>query len=562
MHSLHDTAEVLIIGAGPVGLGMAFQLGRAGVRTLVIERRDSLSRHPKALGIHARTMEIFRQWGVADAIRAAGGGINTVSISWKTRFAGIDLGELEVGADPAERELFDTYSPEPFCGCGQDVYEPILAQAACAHSSVTLRLGTEAIALRQDDRSATVTVRDATGATKDIRAEYVLAADGVRSPARDWLGITETLSPAFGRSINVRFRAALDPYRSGRRYLLLWVINAETQGAFVWQGRGDEWTYNFEAAPDKTVSYYDDARCAEMVRAAIGVADLPMTIHSVVNWRHEQAVADRWRAGRVFIAGDAAHRFPPHGGFGMNSGVQDSVNLAWKLVAALRWRAGDALLDTYERERRPVAQFNAEQCIVNTRRMAETGWLLPDPSALAAIEKAEGAELRAGIAAAIPRQREQFFSHGQQFGSIYDSSALIDDGTQPPPFSVAEYRPTAYPGARAPHVWLQDDGQRSLSTIDLYDGGFVLFAGARGEAWRTATEHAARELRVPIRAHVIGGSELQERAGQSRWAQQAGIDESGAILVRPDGHVAIRCPTLPQVPERMLIDALQRILSR
>lgn len=562
MQSSPDTTEVLVIGAGPVGLGSAFQLGRAGIRTLVIERRDTLSRHPKALGIHARTMEIFRQWGVADEIRAAGGGINTVSIGWKTRFAGIDLGELEVGADPAEREQFDAYSPEPFCGCGQDVYEPILAHALSKHPSVTLQLGTEVVAIRQDERAAIVTVSDATGTTKEIRADYVVAADGVRSPARDWVGITETISPAFGRSINVRFRAALEPYRTGRRYLLLWVINAETQGAFVWQGRGDEWTYNFEAAPDQPVEYYDEARCTDMVRAAIGVADLPIHIHSIVNWRHEQAVADRWRAGRVFIAGDAAHRFPPHGGFGMNSGVQDSVNLAWKLVAALRWRAGDALLDTYEQERRPVAQFNAEQCIINTRRMAETGWLLPDPAALAAIERPEGAELRAGISAAIPRQREQFFSHGQQFGSICESSALIDDGTPMPAPSVAEYRPTARPGARAPHVWLLDKAKRELSTIDLYDGGFVLFTGAGGQGWLAATEQAARELRVPIRVHAIDGDELRVRPGQSGWTQQAEIDDSGAVLVRPDGQVAMRSRSLPQAPERVLIDALHRILSR
>ena len=561
MQTLSEAVEVLIIGAGPVGLAAAIELGRAGVRTLVIERRDTLSRHPKALGIHARTMEIFRQWGVADEIRAAGGGIDTVSISWKTRFAGIELGELEVGADPIEREQFAAYSPEPFCGCGQDVYEPILARAACAHPSVNLQLGIEATALRQDSKGASVTVRAADGNTKEIRADYVLAADGVRSPSRDWLGVTETVEPAFGRSINVRFRAPLEPYRS-RRHLLLWVINAETQGAFVWQGRGDEWTYNFEAAPDRAIEYYDEARCAEILRAAIGVAHISIAIHSIVNWRHEQAVADRWRVGRVFIAGDAAHRFPPHGGFGMNSGVQDSVNLAWKLTAALRWGAGDALLDTYEIERRPVAQFNAEQCIVNTRRMAETGWLLPDPIALAAIERPEGAQLRAGISAAIPRQREQFFSHGQQFGSIYESSAVLDDGAQPPIFSVADYRPTAHPGARAPHVWLVNAAQRRLSSLDLYDGAFVLLAGPHGAVWRTAAATLAHELRAPIRAHLLGGDELSECAGEPRWTQLAGIGESGAVLIRPDGHVAMRSRVSPKVPERVLTDALTRILSR
>jgi 2-polyprenyl-6-methoxyphenol hydroxylase-like FAD-dependent oxidoreductase len=534
--------EVLVVGGGPVGLSCGLQLARAGVRTLLVERRPTLSQHPKAVGIHARTMEVFRGWGVADAIRTAGvPAERALGFGWLTRMTGFELGAIML-ADDVERLMeFAQQCPEAPCFSSQTAVEPILLDAAQAHPSFEARFAAEATAVEQDDDGVVVTVRG-----QPVRARYVIAAEGVRSRLRELCGITETAGAPYGASINVYFRAPeISRYTKGRPFLLWWIVNRDTQGAFWPTGPDDRWIYNFSAAPGKE---YREELCADLVRKAVGADDLDVDILSVLRWEHEQAVADRWRAGRVFLAGDSAHRFPPHGGFGMNSGIQDSTNLAWKLVAVLRWGAADELLDTYEAERKPVAEFNAEQCELNTKKMAETGWLMPDPAELAAVEEPEGAALRQRIAEAVPKQREQFFSQGQQFGYLYESAAVVPDGRPPERSTVAEYRETAAPGARAPHLWLEE-GERS--TIDLLDGGFVLLAGRAGAEWLDGARDLSIELGVPITTQVV------DTAGAERY----GIEDDGAVLVRPDGHVGFRARSSADAPLDELGRALDRILG-
>lgn len=572
--SCDEIVEVLVIGAGPVGLATAVQLGRYGIDTRVVERRSSLSRHPKAGGIHARTMEILRQWGISDAIRVAGRGdanpndqkpASTMGFGWMTRLNGIELGAIDMGSEH-DRRLFSSQSPEASCGCGQDLYEPILYREANRHPSVSVQFGTLALLEGQDDSGVDVTLRDpATGRDiSRIRAKYVVACDGVRSPTRQALGIGEDGEPAFGDSINVRFRADLETHRRDRRYGLFWVVNGDTQGALAWRRRGNEWTYNFEAKPGEDPQSYTDERCVELIRLAVGDPEVKVEIQSILHWRHDQAVTQQWREGRVFLAGDSAHRFPPHGGFGMNSGVQDSANLVWKLWLVLRGKAGNSLLDTYEEERKPVAEFNGRQALVNTRRMEQTGWLLNDTEFLASIEEdnARGRALRNRIGAAIPAQKEQFYSQGQQFGTIYQSGAVVADGRRPEVSSVRDYVPSGQPGGRAPHLWLQGrDGQR-ISTIDLFYRNFVAMLAPDGERWRAEVMTVADLFGVPVDVvRLAPDGDLAVEPGQTQFTDLYGIGSDGLVLVRPDGHVLLRLSHHPEEPTEFLTRSLGGVLG-
>ncbi len=554
--------EVLIIGGGPVGLVSAIQLGRAGIKTVLLERRATFSVHAKAAGIQARTMEIYRQLGLANIVRKNSADWNGIfTVGWMTRLKGIELGKITVGGTQAETDLFHSWSPETMAFCSQDIYEPLFAAAIKEYPSVELRLAAEASTITQDKDGVSVGYTSREHGNGTVRAQYVIGADGTRSPTRHCLGIGEDALPSFGNSINVVFEADMEAYRAGREYGLFWIVNGDIQGAFGYRKRGNMWFFGFEAAEGEDPAIYTPERCIDVVRAAAGVPDLAVRVISILHWQHDQSVTKQWRGGRVFLAGDAAHRFPPHGGFGMNSGIHDSQNIVWKLVARLRWKAGGRLLDTYEAERKPVAQRNGDQCVLNTKRMAETGWLLKNASALAAIESPEGEPIREKISSAIPKQREQFFSQGQQFGQLYDSSALVDDGTPVEESTVSTYRPTGHPGARAPHFWLIDAQGKDYSTIDLYDGGFILLAASAGEGWVAAAAQIADAMAVPLHAFHIGSPGYSQRPSGTPWESLVGVSANGALLIRPDGYVGARWTTLPDDARGVLGAALAQILD-
>jgi len=277
---------------------------------------------------------------------------------------------------------------------------------------------------------------------------------------------------------------------------------------------------------------------------------------------YDQAVTARWRSGRVLVCGDAAHRFPPHGGYGMNSGVQDAENLAWKLRVVLRGAATAGLLDSYEPERKPVAEFNGERALINTQALQETLWLADDPAALATAERLhDGADIRQGTSVAVARQRDHFFTEGQQLGFVYESAAVVDDGTPAEQSTVSTYHATGHPGARAPHLWLADRDGAQCSTVDLCTDRFVLLAGPGGGPWLAAAQAAGDRLGVAISGHVIGtGCDLHEVSGS--WTDLYGVSATGAVLVRPDGHVAARFAALPADATAAVIDALGRVLHR
>jgi 2-polyprenyl-6-methoxyphenol hydroxylase-like FAD-dependent oxidoreductase len=556
---MSDNPEVLIIGAGPVGLSAALALGRAGIRCLVLERRSEFSRYPKANGVHARTMEIFREWGVVKPIRDLTAGMpDEVTIGWMTRLNGIEIGQMSVSDADDTARLFDQQSPERMSVVGQHMFEPILARAAEDMDSVTIGLGCEVVDLTSGEDSVTVAYTDQTGVRRTVVAQYVIGADGLRSIARRTLGIGEHGQESLGTAINVQFDADLDQFLGGRFIPIIWIINADTQGAFIRDG-ATRWRYNFEIAPGADPEAVTQDECEKQVAAAIG-AVVPIEVHHIWSWSHDLSVTDRWREGRVFLAGDAAHHFPPHGGFGLNSGVQDAQNLAWKLAAKLRWNAGDGLLASYEDERLPVAEFNGEQMMHNTRQMEKTGFMMQDKNFLAMLETDEGEPARRAIADGIPAQRAMLASHGQQFGYQYQSDAMVPDGTQIVESSVAEYRPSARPGARVPHSWVQSHGE-VISTIDSYDGGFILLTGPDNAGWVTAAQQVRAELAVPVRVFGLGTDLLPVDEHIDDLLRRYGLDPSGAVLVRPDGFVGFRSINAADDEQKSLTSALREILD-
>jgi hypothetical protein len=397
---------------------------------------------------------------------------------------------------------------------------------------VSLAFGAEATGLAVVDGRADVEITHAaSGDTTTVTSRYVVAADGMHSPMRAMLNVTETSTGAFGHSVSVYFRADLSRCRKARPFALTWTIDRGAEGTLgIAAADASEWTFTFAADPSDD---FEDADLQERVRAAIGDSGVDIEVLDVLRWDYEQAVTDQWRVGPVFFCGDAAHRFPPHGGFGMNSGVQDAENLTWKLAAVLRWGAADALLDTYQSERKPVAVYNGQRALINTQRLADANW------------DAEHA------AASLEDQHEHFLSIGQQMGTVYESAAILDDGTEAEASTVTNYVETGAPGARAPHVTVEDDGGRRFSTIDACASTFLLLTGARAVHPKDST--------VPL-AVVDAGPGGSHRSVDRPWHAVYGVGPEGAVLIRPDGHVAARFPGA--VPADAIAQTFDAILGR
>ncbi len=525
--------DVLIAGAGPVGLTASILLSRLGVSSVLVERHPSTSIHPKARGINARTMEIFRQCGVEDAVRAAGlSPERSRFIVWARSLAGE---ELERRVPWRSQPVALRISPVARCLCAQDDLEPVLRRHAEAHGAGALRFDTELAGFEQDTRHVTATLRGIEGDTR-VRARYLIGADGARGRVREALGIALLGAPALYRSINVLLHADLTPWVADRPAALYFIEQPGLKATFLTINGVNRWGFLVNNLPVDDADDYPPERCAALVRQAAGVPDLPVEILGAVPWVAEARVAERYRGGRVFLAGDAAHHMPPTGGFGLNTGVQDVHNLAWKLAAVLRGWAGPALLDSYEDERLPYGRAITEQSLINARSLGRgSGAQAPAPSA--------------------PLARPEYLNElGMIFGASYESASVVADGTPPPKVDnpVTDYANVARPGSRAPHAWLDGAGERR-STLDLFGERFVLLAGTAGAAWRDAARAAARALAAPLDAPTLESGE---------WTEAYGIEADGAVLVRPDGHVAWRSASGTPDPAATLGRALRQVLAK
>ncbi|HEY0364119.1 MAG TPA: FAD-dependent monooxygenase, partial [Solirubrobacteraceae bacterium] len=375
-----EEIPVLIVGGSLVGLTTAMLLGHHGVPSLSVERHAGTAIHPRAGHFQLRTMEVIRQMGLEERVRAK-------SLETYSPTGGIIAVESLAGRELATyvRELnegVEGFSPTVRVFINQDALEPLLRERAL-EVGATVANRTEAVALDQDDDGATVTLRDLdSGDDRQVRARYVVAADGNRSPMRARLGIGMRGHAELSRSITIYFRADCAELLRDRNQGVIYVHNPELRGFFRIDRTGGNGflvinTVGDDVTQDSAVdvqSGLTEERALALLRTAIGT-DMPMDIVDVANWRAEATCAERLREGRVFLAGNAAHVVPPNGGFGGNTGIQDAHNLAWKLAAVVKGEAGPALLDTYEAERLPLCELTVQQAYTRyaTRVVPERG---------------------------------------------------------------------------------------------------------------------------------------------------------------------------------------------
>ncbi|MET7332133.1 FAD-dependent monooxygenase [Nonomuraea sp. NPDC005650] len=578
--------DVLVVGGGGAGLTASMLLSRLGVAHLLVSALPATSALPKAHLLNQRTMEIFAELGIAETVYRRGTPPEQMRYSgWYAGLAGPAgdygrrFGLIESWGCGGLSADWAVASPQRQTNLPQIRLEPILKSRAeelapgrvCFHHEVT--------AFTQDADGVTATVLDrGAGRPYQVRARYLLACDGGRTVGRQ-LGIAMEGARDLARIATVHLSADLSAWARDPEVLIRWLSLPHTGGAATmvpmgpdrWGPDSEEWVVHLNYATDDPRGLDDEQVIADL-RAALGLPDHPLTVHLITRWSIEGVVADRFRDGRVFLLGDAAHRHPPTGGLGLNSAIQDAANLAWKLAAVLYGHAAERLLDTYEPERKPVTARNVRRSVDNALNhivTAQAAGIVPGAG-----PEANWRQLRrlwsglpedAGPARAVRRaiaaQSMEFNEHNVEYGYTYSSAAVLPDGTSEPgnPDPVRLYQPCARPGHPLPHAWLDDDHGRRLPVHDLLrPGRFLLVAGENGQDWcEAAAELATAWPLDAVRVGHLDGDLLDPR---STWTRHRGHGPEGAVLVRPDRFVAWRAQEATDATAR-LSQALRSLLG-
>src|SRR5215469_7085103 len=457
----NETMPVLIVGGGLVGLSTSLFLSWHGISSLLVERHPGTAIHPRAPGFTPRTMELFRSVGIENAIRQAE---PPVILAGKTLLVESLVGqEFDSYLEDISTLFITDASPTQGSAIAQDVLEPVL-RARAEQLGGDLRFGTELVSFEQAEEGITATIRQReSGNTRTVRAQFLVAADGSHSRIREQLGIGTHGAASLFHCISMIFEADLMELFRRRHAVMCFLANDSISGGAIVpyagsSARTDVFRLDVSYDPEEeTLADYPEARCLQLIRAAVGISDLPVRLKAVLSYEAVALVADRFEAERVFLVGDAARAQPPSGGLGGNTGIAEAHNLAWKLAAVLRGEAGEALLATYDAERRPLADYTAGQTALLSQQRQTEGSV--------------------GITVDIVMLNA---------GYRYNAGAFVwEAGEEKLPLVKPPDRWKGEPGTHAPHLWLQREGKQ-VSTLDLFGSHFVLLAGPQGQYWKEA----------------------------------------------------------------------------
>jgi 2-polyprenyl-6-methoxyphenol hydroxylase-like FAD-dependent oxidoreductase len=534
---------VLIAGAGPVGLTLAIDLAWRGVESLLVEPLIGVHPHPRAISIGVRTMEHFRRLGLDQKVIDAGvPRSRALDVIYVTRMIEHEIFRFPIPSIDAlthDGEKLAAQTPEiaasPYykTWTAQAPLERMLRGEVARLPHVATRYGWRVETFRETGAGiAAELVEIGTGRHEQVAARYLVGSDGANSTVRARLGIGMSGRGTLGEAVGLYFRAPdLGAHLGSRPGVMYWVMAPGCGGVIYTIDGGDEWVFNRYFAPGESASAEDPV---PLIKRAIG-ADIDIALLSAQKWLPRQLVADRYGTESCFLAGDSCHLFVPTGGFGMNTGIGDAVDLAWKIAARLEGWGGKDLLASYEVERRPIGLFNTREAADNYDK---SGMIFAVPAAIET-EGPVGDAARASVAALLPPKIKHFAPIGVHLGSSYeDSPLIIGDGSPPVPFDPVRYTPSARPGQRAPHHWIVAE----KSTLDVFGRGFTLlrFGGTAEEPLAVA----ARDAGMPLTVVDIGNQGVAE------------LYERRLVLVRPDGHVAWRGDSVPG-SARAIIDRVR-----
>jgi len=537
------TTRVLIVGAGPVGLAAAIELGMRSIPCIVVERNPRVGYAPRAKTTNVRTREHLRRWGIADALKAASplGAYYPSNVCFVTRLSGHLIARFEnaMYCAPGRNPLYSEHAQ----WIPQYTVEEVMRAHANTLADVELRFNAELVSFEQDDAGVTAQIRDVeTGKAQRISADYLIGADGSRSSVRTAIGARMEGTHGLSRNYNVVFRAPglAEAHRQGPA-IMYWQVNPDVPSLIGPMDRGDTWYFMPTAVPKDVKFAPSDA--PELIRKSTGI-DRPYEVLSADEWTASRLIASHYRAARVFLAGDACHLHPPFGGYGMNMGVADGVDLGWKIAAVLQGWGGPALLESYEAERKPVHNFVMDEAVANHGLLSHQLWQpgLED-------DTDDGARLRRDVRTRIEGAKiREFTTLGVVKGYRYDGSPIVvADGTPARAHDFLNYVPSARPGCIAPHAWLHD----GTSLYDHFGQGFTLLvAGTADNAEIDRARADARAVDLPLTV-------LRPREGGIEALYQARY-----TLIRPDQHVAWRGDAWPERASTVLRKVTGRTARR